>query len=59
MAARYVTIGIRLTPDQRDTLKEIAAIEGRTMSNMASRWLDQCIKTWKAKRMPNPEGPVE
>jgi len=48
--AKHGTIGVRLSPERRNTLKKIAAIEGRSVSNLAARRLDQCIRTWEAKQ---------
>lgn len=52
---KHGTIGVRLSVERRDTLKRIAQIEGRTMSNMAARWLDQCIATWERNQKPKAD----
>lgn len=42
-----IPIGIRLAPEYRDTLRLIAAQEGRTMSSMASRMVVEGIRRWQ------------
>lgn len=51
-----VTVGVRVSPERRETLRKIAAIEGRTMSNMAARWLDRCIAMWERDQKAKGEG---
>lgn len=40
---RGPTIGFRLTPEDHEALRKLATEQGRTMSNMASRFVSRCI----------------